>query len=116
MTLLKTFIEAHRFKARLKKEVDPLVCITEVVCCKNAAGKAFYAYIRIKPSEYTDYRMKLDKGLAVNPNNYEILEYGWGEFPPVHVQEAMEAKYGVDHDFEKKMQHVEKEALRVATG
>jgi flagella basal body P-ring formation protein FlgA len=101
MPLLKTFIEAHRFKARLKEEVDPKVCITELVCCKNAHGKAFFAYIRIKPSEYADYRMKLDSGKAVNPNDYEILEYGWGDFPPAHVQE-------------QKMQQFEQEAARVA--
>lgn len=114
MALLKTFIEARRFKNRLKDEVDPQVCITELVCCKNALGKAFYAYIRIKPSEYTEYRMKLDRGQAVNPNNYEILEYGWGDYPPEHVRETMEQKYGVDHDFDKKIRQFEQEALQAA--
>jgi hypothetical protein len=116
MAILKNFIEARRFKARMKEEVDPAVCITDLVCCKNSLGKAFFAYIRIQPSEYTEYQMRLEHGSPVNPNDYEILEYGWGDYPPKHMQEAMEEKYGIDHNFENKMRHVETEALRVAAG
>jgi flagella basal body P-ring formation protein FlgA len=112
MPSLRNFIEARKFETLLKEQVDPQVCVTELVRCRNALGKAFFAYIRIKPSEYMDYKMKLERGEPVNPNHYEILEYGWGDDPPPHMQEAMEQKYGVDHDFENKVRQLRAEASR----
>jgi len=112
MPPLKTFIEARKFETLLKQRVDPQICITELVRCRNAAGKAFYAYIQIKPSEYIDYKVKLERGEVINPNDYEIIEYGWGEEPAPHVQEMMAQKYGVDHDFAKKVRELQEEALR----
>ena len=103
MSNLKAFLQAHKFQMKLKEAVEPDLCVTELVCCRNGAGKSFYAYIRIKPSEYMDYRLKLERGIPVNPNEYEILEYGWGDSPPDHVRERMEAEFGADHGFEVKM-------------
>lgn len=112
MPLLKTFIDARRFQTTLKEKVDPAVCVTELVRCRNADGRAFYAYIRLKPSEYMGYKSRLESGQPVNPNDYEIVEYGWGEDPPQHVQEIMEEKHGVDHDFSNKIKQLHAEAMR----
>ncbi len=112
MPPLKAYLDAHKFESLLKERVDPQICITELVRCKNGAGKPFYAYIRIKPSEYIEYKIKLERGESVNPNEYEIVEYGWGEDPAPHVQEMMAEKYGVDHDFAKKVRELQEEASR----
>jgi hypothetical protein len=103
MATLKTLIQAQQFETLLKEKVDPSVCVVELARCKTSYGKPFYAYVRIKPSEYMDYKTKLNKGLPVDPNDYEILEYGWGDAPPQHVQEMMEREHGVDHQFESAM-------------
>jgi flagella basal body P-ring formation protein FlgA len=112
MALLKTFIEAHKFGTLLKEKVDPSVCVTELLRCRNAMGKPFFAYVRLKPSEYMEYKMKLERGEMVNPNEYEILEYGWGESPPQHLQEMMEEKYGVDHEFAGKVRELQNKAIK----
>lgn len=116
MPPLKTYLEAHKFQNLLREQVDPQVCIIELVRCKNSQGKAFFAYIRLKPSEYTEYQMKLERGEAVNPNNYEIIEYGWGEEPPQHMQDVMEEKYGVDHEFEKKIRELQQQEAAKISG
>ncbi len=116
MTQLKTYLEAHQFETLLKDKVDPQVSITELVRCKNGQGRPFFAYIQIKPSQYMDYKLKLERGEPVNPNEYEIVEYGWGENPPLHLQEAMEQKVGIDNDFEKKIQQLQKDALEKVAG
>ena len=103
MANLKTLIQAQKFEALLKEKVDPIVCVTELARCKTSYGKPFFAYIRIKPSEYMEYKTKIYKGLPVDPNDYEILEYGWGDDPPAHIQEKMELQYGVDHQFENEI-------------
>jgi hypothetical protein len=112
MPPLKAYLEARKFENLLKQQVDPQVCVTELVQGKSPIGKPFYAYIRLKPSEYMDYKMKLERGQGVNPNDYEILEYGWGEEPAAHVRQMMEEKYGVDHDFANKVKILQEEALR----
>ena len=111
---LKAFMDARKFEKLLKEKVDPQVCVTELVRCRNANGKAFFAYIRLKPSEYMDYKMKLERGEPVNPNSYEILEYGWGENPPAHLMQRMEEQYGVDHDFEKNVRALQEKTLQKA--
>ena len=103
MSNLKTLMDAHKFRQLLAEKVDPIVCVTELVRCKNAQGKAFYAYLRIMPSEYMHYKMQIESGAAVNPNDYEILEYGWGEEPPVAVKRIMEERHGVDHELENRI-------------
>lgn len=106
---LKILVDAFK-GAAIETKTDAQACVTELVCCRNADGRAFFAYIRIKPDEYLTYRLKLERGEAVNPNRYEILEYGWGEEPPLHIRERMQEKHGVDHAFENKRQQLLEEA------
>lgn len=102
MGMLQNLIDAHKFKTFLESEVDTKVMITEFVQLTNEQNRRFYVYLRIKPSQYLEYRRKVDIGDEIDPNQYEILEYGWGE-PTAAQRAVMAEKYNVDHEFENKL-------------
>jgi hypothetical protein len=49
-----------------------------------------------------EYRRTIDIGDEIDPKQYEILEYGWGE-PSEMQRQIMSEKYNVDHEYENKL-------------
>ncbi len=66
---------------------------------KTETGKAFWAYMCIKPSMAKAFRDACQE--TFNLEDYgTIIEYGEGEIVPEQVQNRMERYYGVDHHYE----------------
>lgn len=59
------------------------------------AGQACWFYLRISEQHYSEYQQKL-KQKAMNIRDYgEIVESGWGEYPPEDVIDRMKKQFGV---------------------
>ena len=84
--------------------------MTELFSGRLQDGRKFYAYVRLNPSEYMEYKLKIECKEPVDLSRYELLHYGWGDQPSAEVRALMEKEQGVDHGFEAELSKVLQES------
>ena len=72
----------------------------------------FWAYVSIFPSKYEDFIAVQESGKPYRLTDYgDIIEYEIGQTDPsVETARRIEEEYGVDHDFQDKLEKVAKAA------
>lgn len=79
-------------------------------------GMLFYAYVALKPSKYDAYLKAMTSHKTMNLHRYgTVIKTGVGAAPPEHVKKEMEETFGVEHDFEEKLEMGWKEYLETHT-
>lgn len=81
-----------------------LLC-TLLVCCRGVRddGKAFWAYLCIKPSMAASFKEARESGSFVLEDYGTVVEWGEGEKIPEEVEERMAKQFGADAHYEDKI-------------
>lgn len=64
----------------------------------KAQGRPAWYYIQVKREKLADYKKQLKKGSLNLADFGDILESGWGEYPPEPIMYLMDEKYGAVHN------------------
>lgn len=99
----KNMVENEKLSIDLPQDIDDTVRILQLVT-GTVDGKAFWAYLAMRPTTYQDYVARVEAGEAVDLEEYgDMLEQGWGTEPPAEVKQKMAREYGAEENFEEQL-------------
>ncbi len=79
----------------------------------TADGRAYYAYIAVKPSKYREFHQKSKARQSMKLNDYgKIIVYGYEPKAPTTVVQHMRSKYGFDEEYETRLRSEVENARR----
>jgi hypothetical protein len=92
-------------------DIDDNVGIMQFVT-GEADGRAFWAYLVMRPSRYLEYLQKVDAREEINLMQYgEVIEKGWGTEAPEAVKQRMSSQYGASDSFQQELEEFVREEL-----